>query len=281
MLQIEKIITYAQRLKNFLEEENYHKNNISIFIVQIKRDDMVNLFLSKLSNGDKVKVAYATYFLLKDFNEIEIKNIINNLRYYVLKIYNDPEYEQESCDDCNGYGRESCDTCDNSGDVECYECEGEGELECTRCDGSGEESDGEGESEPCDRCDGNGTNICDSCEGSGKVECSNCDGDGDFECQTCYGTGEVESNEKSYDEVIQLVAYVKTNDTPDIELQELMDIDQFEKIENRFDYEGVIIKHFYGKTETEYSLYQKYRIEMDDYFIFEDEGKIDEYPHAW
>jgi hypothetical protein len=60
-----------------------------------------------------------------------------------------------------------------------------------------------------------------------------------------------------------------------------MDIDQFEKIENQFDYEGVIIKHFYGKTETEYSLYQKYRIEMDDYFIFEDEGKIDDYPHAW
>ncbi len=113
------------------------------------------------------------------------------------------------------------------------------------------------------------------------MECSNCDGDGDFECQTCYGTGEVESNEQSYDEEIQLVAYVKTNDTPDIELQELMDIDQFEKIENQFDYEGVIIKHFYGKTETEYSLYQKYRIEMDDYYIFEDEGKIDDYPHAW
>ena len=36
MLQIEKIITYAQRLKNFLEEENYHKNNISIFINQLK-----------------------------------------------------------------------------------------------------------------------------------------------------------------------------------------------------------------------------------------------------
>ena len=36
---------------------------------------MVKLFLSKLSNGDKIKVIYATYFLLKDFNEIEIKNI--------------------------------------------------------------------------------------------------------------------------------------------------------------------------------------------------------------
>ena len=56
---------------------------------------------------------------------------------------------------------------------------------------------------------------------------------------------------------------------------------EFEKIENQFDYEGVIIKHFYGKTETEYSLYQKYRIEMDDYYIFENEGKIDDYPFAW
>jgi hypothetical protein len=277
MLQIEKIITYAQRLKNFLEEENYHRNNISIFIIQLKRDDMVTLFLSKLSNGDKVKVAYATYFLLKDFNEIEIKNIINNLRYYVLKVYNEPDYEQESCDDCNGYGRESCDSCNGDGDVECDECEGTGELECSSCDGSGEGSDGE----TCDRCDGSGEESCYSCNGDGRITCGACDGDGDFECQTCYGTGEVESNEKSYDEEIQLVAYVKTNDTPDIELQELMDIDQFEKIENQFDYEGVIIKHFYGKTETEYSLYQKYRIEMDDYFIFEDEGKIDDYPHAW
>jgi hypothetical protein len=277
MLQIEKIITYAQRLKNFLEEENYHKNNISIFINQLKRDDMVTLFLSKLSNGDKVKVAYATYFLLKDFNEIEIKNIINNLRYYVLKVYNEPDYEQESCDDCNGYGRESCDSCNGDGDVECDECEGTGQLECSSCDGSGEGSDGE----TCDRCDGSGEESCYSCNGDGRITCGACDGDGDFECQTCYGTGEVESNEKSYDEEIQLVAYVKTNDTPDIELQELMDIDQFEKIENQFDYEGVIIKHFYGKTETEYSLYQKYRIEMDDYFIFEDEGKIDDYPHAW
>jgi hypothetical protein len=277
MLQIEKIITYAQRLKNFLEEENYHKNNISIFINQLKRDDMVTLFLSKLSNGDKVKVAYATYFLLKDFNDIEIKNIINNLRYYVLKVYNEPDYEQESCDDCNGYGRESCDRCNGDGDVECDECEGTGELECSSCDGSGEGSDGE----TCDRCDGSGEESCYSCNGDGRITCGDCDGDGDFECQTCYGTGEVESNEKSYDEEIQLVAYVKTNDTPDIELQELMDIDQFEKIENQFDYEGVIIKHFYGKTETEYSLYQKYRIEMDDYFIFEDEGKIDDYPHAW
>jgi hypothetical protein len=277
MLQIEKIITYAQRLKNFLEEENYHKNNISIFINQLKRDDMVTLFLSKLSNGDKVKVAYATYFLLKDFNDIEIKNIINNLRYYVLKVYNEPDYEQESCDDCNGYGRESCDSCNGDGDVECDECEGTGQLECSSCDGSGEGSDGE----TCDRCDGSGEESCYSCNGDGRITCGACDGDGDFECQTCYGTGEVESNEKSYDEEIQLVAYVKTNDTPDIELQELMDIDQFEKIENQFDYEGVIIKHFYGKTETEYSLYQKYRIEMDDYFIFEDEGKIDDYPHAW
>jgi hypothetical protein len=277
MLQIEKIITYAQRLKNFLEEENYHKNNISIFINQLKRDDMVTLFLSKLSNGDKVKVAYATYFLLKDFNDIEIKNIINNLRYYVLKVYNEPDYEQESCDDCNGYGRESCDSCNGDGDVECDECEGTGELECSSCDGSGEGSDGE----TCDRCDGSGEESCYSCNGDGRITCGACDGDGDFECQTCYGTGEVESNEQSYDEEIQLVAYVKTNDTPDIELQELMDIDQFEKIENQFDYEGVIIIHYYGKTETEYSLYQKYRIEMDDYYIFEDEGKIDDYPHAW
>jgi len=277
MLQIEKIITYAQRLKTFLEGENYHTYNITTFINILKKDDMVTLFLSKLSNGDKVKVAYATYYLLKDFNEIEVKNIINNLRYYELRVYNEPDYEEESCDDCSGHGREDCDSCHGDGDIECDECEGTGQLECSSCDGSGEESDGE----TCYRCDGSGEESCYSCGGDGRVTCGACDGDGDFECQTCRGSGEVEGNELAYDEEILLVAYVKKSDTPEIELNEVMDNDDYEKIQRGLDHSGIIIRHFYGKTETEYSLYQKYRIEMDDYYIFESEGKIDDYPWAW
>ena len=280
MLQIEKIITYGERLKFFLQEENYHTYNLTTFIAIIKKDDMVKLFLSKLSNGNKIKVIYATYFLLKDFNEIEIKNIINNLRYYELKIYNEPDYEQESCDDCNGHGREDCDNCNGIGEIECYECDGTGELSCPRCDGEGETSDGEGESETCERCDGDGTTTCYGCAGNGQNTCDSCNGDGDFECQTCDGTGEVESNEKSYDEEVHYVAYVKTDETPEIELWEVMDIDQFNKIEDNFDYPCVIKKSYYGKTETEYTMYQKYKVELDEYMIFEDEGKIDDYPYS-
>lgn len=279
MLQIEKILTYGERLKNFLESENYHNQNISTFYAIIKRDSMVTLFLSKLSNGDKIKVIYVTYFLFKGYDENTIIEIVNNLKYYEVTQYINPGYREELCEDCYGNGRIDCNNCDGDGDFVCDNCEGSGNVTCSECDGDGTMNwDESGDFEDCSSCDGEGVESCHECDGDGRITCNSCDGDGDYDCDTCDGTGQIESDDEFFDEETISIAYVNTDNSPNIEFGTLMDSTEYENFEEGKDYPLILNRVEFDRNTSRDDLERKYKTEMDEYIVIIENGVINEYP---
>jgi hypothetical protein len=190
----------------------------------VKTDHIIEMFLSKLSLYDKVRVIYYTYFLSKGFKQDDIFILLDKIYIYTVEDYEEKEYVDHECNECysNGYvdcsscdgsARETCGTCDGEETVDCDSCNGEGTQECGYCDGKGSETEEDDEGDEteveCVHCDGEGTEKCDSCGGSGNFECYSCggkgfedcrqcDGNGSESCDYCEGSGQVQSDEEYY-----------------------------------------------------------------------------------
>jgi hypothetical protein len=170
----------------------------------VKTDHIIEMFLSKLSLYDKVRVIYYTYFLSKGFKQDDIFILLDKIYIYTVEDYEEKEYialecnecygdGYVECDSCDGSTRETCSTCDGEETVDCDSCNGEGTQECGYCDGKGSETEEDDEGDEteveCVHCDGRGAEECNSCGGSGNFECYSCNGKGFEECNRCEGLG--------------------------------------------------------------------------------------------
>ena len=216
---------YAERVLSFMQNSSdVGTIHLQLLAHTVKTDHIIEMFLSKLSLYDKVRVIYYTYFLSKGFKQDDIFILLDKIYIYTVEDYEEKEYVDHECNECysNGYvdcsscdgsARETCGTCDGEETVDCDSCNGEGTQECGYCDGKGSETEEDDEGDEteveCVHCDGEGTEKCDSCGGSGNFECYSCggkgfedcrqcDGNGSESCDYCEGSGQVQSDEEYY-----------------------------------------------------------------------------------
>jgi hypothetical protein len=216
---------YAERVLSFMQNSSdVGTIHLQLLAHTVKTDHIIEMFLSKLSLYDKVRVIYYTYFLSKGFKQDDIFILLDKIYIYTVedyeeKLYIDLECNEcygdgyVECDSCDGSTRETCGTCDGEETVDCDSCNGEGTQECGYCDGKGSETEEDDEGDEteveCVHCDGRGAEECDSCGGSGNFECyscngkgfedcNRCDGNGSESCDYCEGSGKVQSDEEYY-----------------------------------------------------------------------------------
>lgn len=257
-LQNIQVLKLAKTLANYLESEREYFSLKKIQKI-ISKDHILNVLMERAPlNSDKVKVIYATWFLLNrpNFKPETIIQIISNLYVIIIDWYDDTGTIKtecgncggdgyEDCDECDGNGRVDCRTCDGDGNIECNECYGSGTEECRHCDGKGSETeeddegdeievecsvcDGSGE-EQCRGCNGNGEYECPDCEGSGSSTCEECNGGGQQYCEWCGGSGEQDSDEQYYSITRQKMIVVSSR-ASEYE-DKIIDLDEFNEIEN-------------------------------------------------
>jgi hypothetical protein len=216
---------YAERVLSFMQNSSdVGTIHLQLLAHTVKTDHIIEMFLSKLSLYDKVRVIYYTYFLSKGFKQDDIFILLDKIYIYTVedyeeKLYIDLECNEcygdgyVECDSCDGSTRETCGTCDGEETVDCDSCNGEGTQECGYCDGKGSETEEDDEGDEteveCVHCDGRGAEECDSCGGSGNFECyscsgegfedcNQCDGGGSESCAYCEGSGQVQSDSEYY-----------------------------------------------------------------------------------
>ena len=221
------ILSVARAFKNYVESEGGKKylNNLKYMS---ENDHLVKVLFSKLQNSSqRIKVIFATYFMLLRTNikpEVVVK-IINNLYKYDIEIYDETRKKEiectycggggeKDCYECDGTGRVECDSCDGTGKEDCYECGGDGTESCNECGGDGKvegyDDEGEDTEVTCDECSGSGEVNCQLCDGKTEIECGTCEGDrmrecsdcggyGTVECEHCYGSGNEETYEEYFD----------------------------------------------------------------------------------
>lgn len=226
----------------------------------VKKDDMIQLFFSKLNLYDIIRVIYYTYFLSLGVKQDDIFILLDKIFIYTMNDYDDKSYidvecgecygdGSVECSNCDGTGREDCGACDGDGSVDCDSCEGSGKEECYYCDGKGSETEEDDEGDEteveCVHCDGEGTENCRSCGGAGDFECLRCDGKryencssceglGTEYCKYCKGVGNYESEELYYTD--SSISYGVTLDNNIFRFEDtpMEDEDFLDEIENSF-----------------------------------------------
>jgi hypothetical protein len=265
--EFKKIYSIANGLANLCKTE-YGDSFIGITKIKkvIQKDHFAELLMSKVTTiPEKIKVFVAVYFILNRQSQLPaLEAFLINLYVTTIDLYEDTQYIEVECDECDGSGdehcsscdgdgRKECDTCDGDGNIECETCDGEGTEECTYCDGKGTDTDTEEDDEgndvevevECSSCDGRGTEYCRDCGGGGNFECPTCDGSGNFECEDCggYGShtcgycdgnGQRESSDLKYiirrSYVVMFGDYFKKYDTQYISVETFNEIEQNDKL---------------------------------------------------
>ena len=150
-------------------------------------------YFQKYDTIDRFEIIYGI-FSLGNFGSFDwAERVLPNLYLVSVFNYQEDDYHQQVCEECNGDGRLSCENCNGNGYVPCDNCDGEGTQECETCGGGGE-VDGEG----CEDCGGDGDIDCPVCDNESTISCSQCDGSGDSPCETCDETGEVTTEFLNY-----------------------------------------------------------------------------------
>ena len=291
-----QILSIARALANYFESEGGYYSLSKIKVSFYKDNILYALFTKADSKQDKIKVIYATYFLLNrpDLTVEHIIDKISNLYVMTVEFYDDTNTIKMECGDCYGDGYEECDECDGSGNIDCSSCDGEGRVDCdycddgnnqcSNCDGSGtetgEDDEGEEVEEPCSVCDGDGQEECRecgghgnfecySCDGSGNETCGECDGGGQNYCRHCSGSGEVESGE-DYFNITRAVIITIGNSLQKYE-NELIDLEDYEKMDdNNEEFEDNLTfeTRYYDDDIPEYERLEKIDIETtNDKFV--------------
>lgn len=187
-------------LKDFSNPEIF--NTIADIKNEIRNDNFLSLYLSKLNGSEELYLIFSIYLYNKNGDAAKsVKYVLENLKGYRFQVFELAGFKLEECGNCYGYGREDCDYCDGSGTEDCRECDGEGVVTCDYCGGSGEDEDGQ----RCETCNGDSHVTCEDCQGRGSYTCNSCGGDGHFECSECDGSGEVETNEQLVDDFKDLI----------------------------------------------------------------------------
>lgn len=216
---------YSERFLDFVKNSSETEYiNLQSLANLVRNDHMIQLYFSKLTVYDVVRVIYYTHFLGNGKKQDDIFILLDRIFVIVAEEYDEKEYLEQECHDCygdgylecsecEGSGSETCRTCDGDKTVDCNECSGEGAEECYYCDGKGSETEVDDEGDEteveCVHCDGNGTEECSNCSGVGNFECPDCDGGGTESCRecdgggteycsTCDGSGQVQSDEEYY-----------------------------------------------------------------------------------
>lgn len=249
-----QIISIARALSNYFESEGGFYSLSKIKVSFYKDNILYALFTKADSKQEKIKVIYATYFLMNGYTTEQVIEIISNLYVMTVEYYDDRTTIKLECGDCGGDGYEECDECEGTGNIDCRTCDGEGKLdcdycnggsnECSNCDGTGTETeeDDEGEEvqeicsvcqgngeEECRECGGEGNFECFECDGSGNDTCGECDGGGQSYCRYCGGTGEVDSADEYYN--ITRAVIITIGDSLQKYENRFFDLEEFERID--------------------------------------------------
>ena len=126
-LQNIQVLKLAKTLANYLESEREYFSLKKIQKI-ISKDHILNVLMERAPlNSDKVKVIYATWFLLNrpNFKPETIIQIISNLYVIIIDWYDDTGTIKTECGNCGGDGYEDCDECDGNGRVDCRTCDGD------------------------------------------------------------------------------------------------------------------------------------------------------------
>lgn len=192
---------YSERFLDFVKNSSgYETITLQGLSNLVRGDHMIQLFFSKLTVYDIVRVIYYTYFLGIGKKQDDIFILLDKIFIMVADEYDEKQYLEQECPDCYGDGYLECSECDGSGDetcnncdgdktIDCDTCDGSGKEDCGYCDGSGGEDDEEGNFDECVHCDGEGKESCQDCGGVGNFECQKCDGEGHTDCRSCDGSG--------------------------------------------------------------------------------------------
>lgn len=174
---------------NLIPQEVYN-------MITNRRDEILTLLTSKMDQDTKRAISFMVFLYSKNKNLDEsVSHVLENYIYMDVIHYDNFDYKNVECNECNGRGNESCDRCDGSGNEDCDSCDGNGIITCPECDGSGEDSEGES----CNTCDGDGEVMCPDCNGDGQTRCSYCDGDGELDCGYCDGEGDILTSNQYFD----------------------------------------------------------------------------------
>ena len=271
--EVRKILSIAKTFKNYIESEEMGIKTLNNLKRISENDHLVSVLFSKLkTHREKVKVIFATYFMIRNPNipTDGLVKIISNLYEYQIKIFTELTKKiedcsycdgggQEGCYECDGDGQVECPSCDGSGKEDCYECDGSGKEDCSNCSGSGEETDYDDEGEEieveCSSCDGSGKEDCSNCSGVGNYECNECDGsryiscsdcggDGNVQCSNCDGSGEEESTEDyfniNYMSIVVLGSKIKKFEDTEMTLEKFEDLNAND---GAFSYELIIANY--------------------------------------
>jgi hypothetical protein len=103
-------------------------------IIMIDNDELLQSYIQKEQHGedydfkDKLNDVYNQ--TLDDYESISFTYVSKS------EIGNYIDDNNDTCDNCNGFGVETCIYCDG-GDEDCEECNGTNDITCTDCDGTG------------------------------------------------------------------------------------------------------------------------------------------------
>lgn len=195
-----KLMDYYKNSETLPYRKNYVYRTITNFM-----EAKAGIYDTEIMN--QVTLLFLINPYVTDFLNEKLENGSNNFFTYFeytgdeIEVYD--EWENETCDDCRGYGTSECNMCNGNGvNGDCYTCDGTGEIE----DEDGEEGD---------------TLVCDECNGGGEETCEWCAGDGESDCEYCDGHGEVEKEFQSHQLNIYTKRYISfepLND-PDVDLR--------------------------------------------------------------
>ena len=237
--EVKKILSVAKTFKNYIESEEMGIKTLNNLKRISENDHLVSVLFSKLkTHREKVKVIFATYFMIRNPNipTDGLVKIISNLYEYQIKIFTELTKKIEDCSYCDGGGQEGCYECDGDGQVECPSCDGLGKEECYECDGSGKEE--------CSNCSGAGNYECNECEGSRYISCGDCGGEGDAQCSNCDGSGDEESTEDyfniNYMSIVVLGSKIKKFEDTEMTLEKFEDLNAND---GAFSYELIIANY--------------------------------------
>ena len=196
-LQTSKYKTFTKQVYNHIMDETNIDMNMTVgyVLLQIYKDDLLSLLLSKLSEQDKIKISFmvSIYSKIDDLDQAvsEVENDFINLS---LVEYTNLGTRDIECPECRGDGMTGCENCYGNGAIDCNMCDATGSVTCDNCGG-----DGEIDGEECSDCNGTGEVRCSWCDGDKSEECSDCGGFGDVNCVICDNDGTIKSTEEYYD----------------------------------------------------------------------------------
>ncbi len=196
-LQTSKYKTFTKQVYNhIMDETNIDTNmDLSFVLLQIHKDDLLSLLLSKLSEQDKIKISFmvSIYSKIDDLDQ-SVSKVENNFINLSLVEFTNLGDRDVECNECSGDGMEGCGNCDGDGSIDCDMCDATGLVTCDDCGG-----DGEIDGEECFDCSGVGEKTCSWCGGDKSEECPDCGGFGETHCVICDGDGTIKSAEEYYD----------------------------------------------------------------------------------